>query len=395
MAISLSDTLTYIQTEIVKDHVPELLQERYFPTDSTLDCFESKKVVLDFDEGDLRDGAFVKKGYVNGDTVSFISKEVEPPRSAVEDSIDPTDEDRQLFESLCKQPGATRADAWQALLMIKANRLKARVARDVEKLCVNALTNNGIQGTMATSSSDSTPITIDINYYNEEDGNKQLVYVGDDIEDDHGSTLATAWGENGAKPYEDVCALVRALANHGGDPVDLIITPQMWSLLRADKKFQNRFELYVHQDEGKLEPHLQQGAAFRGTAEFDGYLLNIITYSRSYKDSSGERTPYLPSDFVCVTAPNCGRTLCGGTTHLSRESVSTEDISASFVSKSGKFILSKVDDFDSNELKIRVESRPLPIPRSEWRWITALVATEREDPEPEPGGNGNGDGNVT
>ena len=39
MAVTLSDTLTYIQTELVKDHVPELLQERYFPTDGTTDCF--------------------------------------------------------------------------------------------------------------------------------------------------------------------------------------------------------------------------------------------------------------------------------------------------------------------------------------------------------------------
>lgn len=384
MTISLADTLTYIQTELVKDHVPELLQERYFPTDATMDCFDSKKIVLDFDEGDLRDGAFVKKGYASGETVSFISKEIEPPRSAVEDSIDPTDEDRQLFESLCKQPGATRVDAWQALLMIKAQRLKARVARDVEKLCVNALTNNGIQGTMATSATDATPITIDISYYNTETGNKQLVYLHDEIEDSSGATLATAWTASGAKPYDDVCALVRALANHGGDPVDLIITPNMWSLLRADKKFQNRFDLWIHQNEGVLEPHLQQGAAFRGMCEFDGYLLNIITYSRSYKDSTGTRKPYLPDDFVCVTAPNCGRTLCGGTTHLARESVLTDDISASFTAKSGKFILSKVDDFDSNELKIRVESRPIPVPRSEWRWITALVTTER----PKPGADG-------
>lgn len=380
MAISLNDTLTYIQTELVKDHVPELLQERYFPTDSTLDCFESQKIILDFDEGDLRDGAFVKKGYVDGNTVSFISKEILPPRSAVEDSVDPDDEDRQLFESLCKEPGATRADVWQALLLIKANRLRARVARDVEKLCVNALTNNGIQGTMATSSTDSTPITIDINYYDEAKGNKQLVYVGDDIEDDHGSSLTVSWTGSNPKPYDDVCAMVRALANHGGDPVDLIITPQMYSILRADKKFQNRFELWVHQNEGVLEPHLQQGAAFRGQCEFDGYLLNIITYSRSYKNSTGVRTPYLPTDFVCVTAPNCGRTLFGGATHIARNATNVEELSGSFVSKSGKFILSKVDDFDNNELKIRVESRPLPVPRSEWRWMTALVTTTRPEP---------------
>ena len=136
----------------------------------------------------------------------------------------------------------------------------------------------------------------------------------------------------------------------------------------------------IERIKGVLEPHLQQGAAFRGQCEFDGYLLNIITYARSYKNSSDVRTPYLPTDFVCVTAPNCGRTLCGGATHIARNATNVEELSGSFVSKSGKFILSKVDDFDNNELKIRVESRPLPGPRSEWRWMTALVTTPRSDP---------------
>ncbi len=376
MTISLNDTLTYIQTELKKDHVPELLQERYFPTDDLLDCYESKKIVLDFDEGDLRDGAFVKKGYISGETVSFITKDIEPPRSAVEDHIDPSNQDRLLFESLCKEPNATRVDAWQALLMIKAQRLKARVARDVEKLCVNALTNNGIQGTIATSSTDPTPIAIDISYYDTGAGNKQLVKVGDAIDDGYGSTLATKWGESGASPYDNVCALVRALVNHGGDATDLILSPPAWSLLRADKKLAKMFELPVNQHEGILDPKIHQGAAFRGTAEFDGYVLNIITYGRSYKDKEGNRRPYLPTDFVCVTAPNCGRTLCGGVTHLHRGASSVEELSSSFVSKSGKFILSKVDDFDSHELKIRVESKPLPTPRSEWRWMTALVQTD-------------------
>lgn len=374
MAITLQDTLAQIQTELIKDHVPEFLQERYFPTDD-MDCYESKKVVLDFDEGDLREGAFIKHGYNSGETISFISKDVEPPRSAVEDSIDPKDTDRQLFETLVRAPGATRADAWQGILTIKANRLKARVARDIEKLCVHALMNNGISGTMPTSPTNDTAVEFEVNYYDDEAGNKQCVKVGDAIEDDFGSTLAAAWGEDGATPYDDVCALVRALVNHGGDAQDLIISPRMWSILRADEKFQNRFNLPSNQHEGNLLPEHLKGADVRGQAEFDGYMLNIITYSRSYKTAAGVRTAYLPEDFVCVTAPNCGRTLCGGTTHLNRAAAMSEDLNNSFTSKSGKFILSKVDDYDSNVLKLRVESHPLPAPRSEWRWMTALVQT--------------------
>ena len=51
-----------------------------------------------------------------------------------------------------------------------------------------------------------------------------------------------------------------------------------------------------------------------GSANFGGYVLNLIVYSGAYTTIETNKEvfkPYLPENFVCVIAPNVGHTLCG------------------------------------------------------------------------------------
>ena len=51
-----------------------------------------------------------------------------------------------------------------------------------------------------------------------------------------------------------------------------------------------------------------------GSANFGGYVLNLIVYSGAYTTIEANKEvfkPYLPENFVCVLAPNVGHTLCG------------------------------------------------------------------------------------
>ena len=59
--ILINDTVTQGQTLLMESPRPQLLQTRYFPTDNVTDVFDSKKVMLDFDNGDLQSGAFFQK----------------------------------------------------------------------------------------------------------------------------------------------------------------------------------------------------------------------------------------------------------------------------------------------------------------------------------------------
>lgn len=363
MANMISVYSTVSQADQLLIEVPEnsLLQTRYFPTDRK-DEFQSKEVMFDFDEGDLKAGAFVKKGYVNGETVSWRGSVVEPPRIGISDTVDPTDQDRLLFEQLLYAQGVdqpSRADAFDDLKRVKAGREVKRTQRSIEKTCASVLLNNGVTGTIATSSTDPTPVALDINYYDPDKGNEQR-YIP-----------AVAWGQNGATPYKDVVAMVNALVQHGGKAVDLLIAPQAWQLLEQDDDFKKQFTTF-HTEDSVLFAREVEDARHVGMGNFGGYLLNIVVYYGQYKADDGTMTQYLPKDFVCILAPRCGRTLCGGCTLLNPAQIGAEDpISVnSFIQKRGKYILSQYMDLNAQQLAIRCESRPLPAPYSPWRWIT-------------------------
>ena len=207
-AISVYSTVTQADQFLVEVPENSLLQVRYFPTRKK-DEFEAKEVLLDFDDADLKAGAFCKKGYINGDTTSWRASVVEPPRIGISDTIDPTDNDRLLFEQLCYAQGVedpSRAEAFDDLKRVKAGRLAKRVERAIEKSCVSVLLNNGIQGTIPTSSTDPTPMEINIQYFDGDPlrgtGNQQR-YIP-----------AYPWGNGSATPYKPKSRLIATLFGH-------------------------------------------------------------------------------------------------------------------------------------------------------------------------------------
>ena len=150
--ISVYDQTTQPRMLLIEDLTPRLLQERYFPTNEPMDLFDSKSVLLDFDEGDFGLGAFVTKGYVDGNTTTYFANNVVPPRIGISDTIDCADKDRVLFEALCRNDlSPSHADALDALLRIKAARCVNRASRSIERLCVAAIGVTGASKESAVS----------------------------------------------------------------------------------------------------------------------------------------------------------------------------------------------------------------------------------------------------
>lgn len=357
--VTLHDTVTYSKNQLVDAPLAELLQHRYFNTDDTRDTFEAREVVLDFDDPDLEAGAMVSRGYKNGNTVTFRSSLCEPPRVAPEDQVDVQGKDRLLFEQLCYPQGEnspTRSDAFQALLRIKSQRLVARVNRQIEKLCANVLLENSIIGSIPTSPTDNTPVDIEIRYYDKDTGNPQRF------------APHAAWGETGATPYDDVCAMVNELTARGTMPDDLLISAEAFSLLSQDPKFLAEMKTLQH-NKADIIPGEIDKARFICQMSFGGWLLNIIVYTGAYKNAAGQISHYLPKGFVCVIKSGCGRTLCGGCTLVNAQNLG-DDLGGSFVAKRGKYCLSKYVDVNNQTVAIRCESRPLPAPHASWQWIT-------------------------
>ena len=369
--IYITDTITQIVTMTVDMPSDKLLQERYFPT-GTDDFYDSRKLLIDYDNGDRKSGAFLKEGYANGDTTTYFAQTVVPPRVACSDGIDTVnnDKDRLMFERFSKMQGnirPTRADAMNMILRLKAARCADRNARAIERLCVLPLKDGAVSFTYATSPTDATLQTVDVLYYDPvkyPDGNPYKIVV------------EVAWGETGATPYKDVCKAAQLLKQHGGRTEDLLMSPDAWDELRKDMQTlgilnnQIYFTMIANDrdDRDRHFPEIEDYIEVIGTCIFDGIKLRILVYNGSYEDEKGVDQLYLGKMFACVLAPNCGRTLCGAVSKVNPKAV--VDLEAEPVAPfTGKYVATRFVDIENDSVTVRVESVPLCIPNRVWSWV--------------------------
>lgn len=364
--ISVYDTMSQADTFLVEIPENSFIQNRYFKNSPRTEFF-SKKLVLDFDSEDMKLGAWVKKGYVNGETTKFRATAVEPPRLGVQDTIDPENDDRVLLEQICYSMGDNgnnHVDALENLKRVKVMRLGNRISRSIEKLCVQVLLDNAVRGSMHTSATDSTPIDVEIKYYDDADGkgNPQRFIP------------KVAWDKEGATPYRDICAMAYALKQHGGKAREVLMSPEAWICLRNDPLIE-KYISWIH-SEGSTMGGEEDGDVERvARVIFDGFAMDVIVYSGIYVDEDGNEVPFLPADFVCVLSPDCARLFTAGVTALNPQSITAVDPqgTASFIPRRGKMIASQYCDLQSQELALRVESKPLPAPKKDWQFITMLA----------------------
>ena len=364
--ISVYDTMSQADTFLVEIPENSFIQNRYFKNSPRTEFF-SKKLVLDFDSEDMKLGAWVKKGYVNGETTKFRATAVEPPRLGIQDTIDPGNDDRVLLEQIAHEmgdSGAGHVDALENLKRVKVMRLGNRISRSIEKLCVQVLLDNAVRGQMVTSETNSDPIDVEIKYYDDSNGkgNPQRFIP------------KTPWSSEGATPYRDICAMAYALKQHGGKAREVLMSPEAWICLRNDPLIE-KYISWIH-SEGSTMGGEEDGDVERvARVIFDGFAMDVIVYSGIYQDEDGNEVPFLPADFVAVLSPDCGRLFTAGVTALNPQSITAVDPqgTASFIPRRGKMIASQYVDLAQQELALRVESKPLPAPKKDWQWCVGLM----------------------
>lgn len=369
-SIALTDTISQVVTDVVEMPVATLLQERYFGS-GEMDIFDSRKLLIDYDNGCRKAGAFLKQGYHNGDTTTFFSQTVEPPRIAESDSIDTVSnsKDRMMFEQLSKMQAngirPTRADAFNALLRLKAARCGERVMRSIERLCVMALKDNAVSFQYDTSPTDSTAVTCDVQFYDPSlAANPQCL------------TPTVAWGQSGATPYDDICKAIVEVKRHGGRAEDLLLSDDAYELLRADMQAKNLWDNQIHftiiansKDRDSLFPDQMDYVEVIGDIAFNGHRLKVIVYSHGYEAENGTFNSFLGNGFACVLAPNCGHTLYGAVSKVNPKAIVDYDVDA-VACLTGKLIGTRHVSTETDDVSVRVESVPLPIPRRIWGWMS-------------------------
>lgn len=342
----------------VKDTV--LLGSRYFPTTAG-DEFAGKEVLFDFEGSDLEKGAFLTSGYKDGNTTSWIANSVVPPRVGSADVVDPTNQDRQLFERLCRAQGAdlNRAEAYQSLLTLKSARLAARTDRAKELLAALVLKEGKIDFDQDKDESGSTTDHIVCKFYDPAKG-----------ADNH-YIPEVAWTAEGAHPYDDICTMVTEGMKKGRRYTDLVLGANAWVHLSNDGKFKSFAGSTFHSEGMMLDFGDVEGANHVAQAVFAGLKLDVIVYSGAYKKADGSLAQYIDADAAILISEGIGRGLQGGCTLLNPEAIGY-GIENAFVGMTGVHMQSIYKDFNNQKLYIREESRPLPAPKhsvNEWDWI--------------------------
>ena len=358
--ISVYSTVAQAEGFEVEIHDSTLLANRYFPT-SAGDEFAGKEVLFDFESSDLEKGAFLSSGYKNGNTVSWIGNSVIPPRVGDEDAVDPTDQDRVIFERLCRAQGAdlNRSEAYQNLLNLKAARLARRTDRARELLASLVLKEGKIEFDQDKDTTGAEQDHIVCKFYDPAKG-----------ADNH-YIPAVAWSGASATPYDDVCTMLNEGMKHGRRYGDLVLGPSAWAALSKDEKFMKFAGTVYHSDGMRLDFGDVEGAQHVAMAVFNGVQLNVIVYGGAYKNADGAMVPFIDANAAILISEGIGRGLQGGCTLLNPNSIGY-GLNDNFVGLTGIHMQSIYKDFKDQKLYIREESRPLPAPRhsvNEWDWI--------------------------
>lgn len=358
--ISVYSTVAQAEGFDVEVRDTTLLSSRYFPT-TPGDEFAGKEVLFDFEDADLKKGAFITSGYKTGNTVSWVANSVIPPRVGDADSVDPTDQDRVLFERLCRAQGAdlNRAEAYQNLLNLKAARLAARTDRAKELLAAMVLAEGKIEFDQDKDSTGAETDHIVCKFYDPAKGANNH-YIP-----------AAAWSSASAHPYDDICKMITEGMKHGRRYTDLLLGANAWAALSNDEKFEKFAGKTYHSDGMTLDFGDVEGAQHVASAVFNGVRLSVIVYSGAYKDANDALQTFIDPNAAILISDGIGRGLQGGCTLLNPDSIGY-GIENAFVGLTGIHMMSIFKDFNNQKLYIREESRPLPTPKhsvNEWDWI--------------------------
>lgn len=353
MALNINFFDNYMLMAAVKEIVPKksFFKDRYFPT-TAADVFKSKKVLLEYQDGDRKMAAFVapRVGDIPVARQSYKVFEYEPPRIAPSRILTIDDlTERGFGEAL--YPGddeATRAAKLQAGDM---NYLDKRIARLEEYMCVQTMINNGC----------TVQEYIDASTQGE---SKSILFY--DTTSNHTYTVGDEWDDTNGDFFGDVEAMCLMLSERGLPAADLILGTTAASAVCGLQEFRDRLNKHSGFNIGELDASLTEypGVSLMGRLNFNGFMLNVISVNETYVDASGNTQKYFPAKSAMVTAPGCGALKYGSVTQIN---YGDENFSTHAMTRVPKLIVDQENDIR----KIRLTARPIAMPRNYCPFIYA------------------------
>ena len=345
--LDFSDTYTLMRLIRTIPADVRFFRDRYFPTGAG-DMFKEKKVPISYQDGNLDMAPFVSRrlGPIEVEREGFEIYEYQPAFINVQRTINPDDLDVPMFgeDFYHHKDEAQRAIDLAAEDMRK---LDVMIARREEWLAVNTMLDNAC--TIQEYVDESTL------------GAKKFIQFYRKNPNEHKYTVGKKWSAADADIENDVAEMCQMVADHNGDPQDLIVGPAVWRVMRNNAGIMKTLDKTLDFNHNAInEKYIKRGVLYAGKLLFGGYVLNVFVVSTKYTEKvNGVRTAksYFPADGALVTFPNCGHMMYGSVIQQPFGSTQYKKFTAKRIPK---FINKNEADQNAYTLK----SAPLAAPRT-------------------------------
>ena len=332
------------------------LRDRYFPTNESTDIFATEDVLVEYRDGNKTLAPFVapRKGGVTVLRKGYHMERYTPPYIAPKRPMTADDLKKKGFgEALFSK--LTPAQRQGALMMKDFEEMDAMIARREEAMAAETLLTNGC--IMKHIADDKA------------EGEEMSIQFFDGAENPAQYTPSTNWDEAGADILGDIYTVCEMLASRGLGHTDLIVAPDVGSVILDNEKIQKLLD-NRNINIGGVDPAiLPEGATKIARLNCKGHVVDVLQYSESYTNDEGNNVGYIAAGKAILTAPGCGRTLYGAVTQV-------EQADGMFHTYTAKRVPKYYSDAQGNTRELYLTSCPLCIPNNKNAWIVINAINE-------------------
>lgn len=339
-----------------KPVVYSFLRDRYFG--GTVETFKTKKVIVDYDDGEgnlLAPFVVPRVGKAPMERSGYETRELEPSNIAPSRPLTIDDlEKRMAGESLVST--MTPAQRERSYLVGDLAFLDRAITRSEEFMCAGTLLKNACE-IVHIGDKEGKGVKFEARFY-DGTGNPGVFKPAE--------KWAVGTAAKRGTWYNEVCRKAAELMDVGRTITDLVVGPDVGEMIQNDPWVismmdNRRIQL------GNIDPRWKEnGVIYVGTLNFGGVLLDVMIYRGSYQKK--DRTTgklvtqqYFPAKGALLAAPNTGKLRYGAVTQV--------EMDGKTYTRTGTRIPKHNVNVDSNLKETIMTARPLaaPIMKSPWR----------------------------
>lgn len=328
------------------------LRDRYFPCNPATDIFTTDDVIMEYRDGTQRLAPFVSPR-VGGKTVlrdGYNMERYEPPFIAPRRPLTLDDLAKKGFSEAIYS-NLTPEQRQGAIVTKDMTEMDIMITRREEAMAAEVMTTNGL-------------VMKHLGDGNDGEEKKINFYAGS--ANPAAYTVTNAWSGASADIYADINGMVTLARQSGLQVSELVVAGDVVPYILKDATVQKFLDIKGY-EMGHIQPRELNaaGAAYIGTLNVNGVMIDIISYAAQYENESGVMTAYIPAGKVVLTAPAAGRTAYGSVTQLENDEM--------FHTYAAKRVPKYTSDKKADIRDLRLAARPLLMPNRKNCFIVADV----------------------